>query len=58
MHSSESLKILFHVSRYWPAVAGAALHTREMIRHLQKQHQISVILVKGESQFNIPQKYF
>ena len=43
MQGYTSLKILFHVSRYWPAIAGAALHTREMIHYLEKQHEISVI---------------
>lgn len=36
-------KILFHVSRYYPATTGAALHTREIIQHLQQHHQIGVI---------------
>lgn len=40
---SQAPKILFHVSRYWPATTGAALHTREIIQHLQHQHQIGVI---------------
>ena len=38
------LKVLFHVSCYWPAIAGAALHTRKMIQHLEnKYYQVSVI---------------
>ncbi len=40
---SQAPKILFHVSRYWPATTGAALHTREIIQHLQRQHHIGVI---------------
>lgn len=40
---SPASKILFHVSRYWPATTGAALHTRETILHLQHQYQIGVI---------------
>ena len=44
MQSSQSLNILFHVSRYWPAIAGAALHTRTMIKYLeQRGHQVDVI---------------
>ena len=38
------MKVLFHVSRYWPAIAGAALHTRKMIQYLEKKnHHINVI---------------
>jgi glycosyltransferase involved in cell wall biosynthesis len=43
MGTQEKLSILFHVSRYWPAVAGAALHTRELIHHLAQQHQVAVV---------------
>ena len=44
MQSSQPLNILFHVSRYWPAIAGAALHTRTMIKYLEQGgHQVDVI---------------
>jgi glycosyltransferase involved in cell wall biosynthesis len=43
MGKEGKLSILFHVSRYWPAVAGAALHTRELTRHLSQQHQVAVV---------------
>ncbi|MCM1981592.1 glycosyltransferase family 4 protein [Lyngbya confervoides] len=33
-----SPRILFHVSRYWPAIAGTPLHTRELIFHLRAQN--------------------
>ena len=32
MGTEKKLSILFHVSRYWPAMAGAVLHTRELTR--------------------------
>lgn len=43
MGMEEKLSILFHVSRYWPAIAGAALHTRELTHHLAQHHQVSVV---------------
>jgi hypothetical protein len=43
MGTQEKLSILFHVSRYWPAIAGAALHTRELVHHLAQQHQVAVV---------------
>jgi glycosyltransferase involved in cell wall biosynthesis len=43
MGTEEKLSILFHVSRYWPAIAGAALHTRELTRHLAQHHQVAVV---------------
>jgi glycosyltransferase involved in cell wall biosynthesis len=43
MGTEEKLSILFHVSRYWPAIAGAALHTRELIHHLSQHHQVAVV---------------
>jgi hypothetical protein len=44
MGTEEKLSILFHVSRYWPSVAGAALHTRELTRYLVAQHhQVAVV---------------
>jgi glycosyltransferase involved in cell wall biosynthesis len=43
MGTGEKLSILFHVSRYWPAIAGAALHTRELTHHLSQYHQVSVV---------------
>ena len=43
MDTEGKLSILFHVSRYWPAIAGAALHTRELTRHLAQHHQVAVV---------------
>jgi glycosyltransferase involved in cell wall biosynthesis len=43
MSTEGKLSILFHVSRYWPAIAGAALHTRELTRHLSQHHHVAVV---------------
>lgn len=36
-------KILFYVTRYWPATAGASLHTRELIKHLAETFSVGVL---------------
>ncbi|MGA7955154.1 MAG: glycosyltransferase family 4 protein [Gloeobacterales cyanobacterium] len=48
MGTEEKLSILFHVSRYWPAIAGAALHTRELTHHLAQHHQVVVVRHCGD----------
>jgi glycosyltransferase involved in cell wall biosynthesis len=48
---TEPLRILFHVARYWPAVAGAALHSRELIKYLSLYYSIGVVRHTADEPF-------
>ncbi|MEM9135762.1 MAG: glycosyltransferase family 4 protein [Cyanobacteria bacterium P01_F01_bin.42] len=41
-------KILFYVTRYWPAIAGASLHTRKLIQCLSSDYPVGVIRHSGD----------
>lgn len=43
------MKILYTISRYWPAIGGAELHTKELIRHLSKRHRAMVACLRNDS---------
>ena len=41
-------KILFYVTRYWPAIAGASLHTRKLVHCLSDDFSLGVIRHSGD----------
>lgn len=48
---SNSPRILFYVTRYWPAIAGASLHTRKLIQCLAEDYSVGVIRHSGDDPF-------
>ena len=48
---NQAPKILFYVSRYWPAIAGASLHTRKLIQCLSNDYVLGVIRHSGDDPF-------
>lgn len=38
-----NLHVLFTITRYWPIIGGAELHTHELIQRLVNRHQVTVI---------------
>ena len=48
---SNAPRVLFYVTRYWPAIAGASLHTRKLIQCLAEDYSVGVIRHSGDDPF-------
>lgn len=42
------MKILYTIGRYWPAIGGAELQTRELVRHITKRHEAMVACLRND----------
>ena len=43
------MKILYTIGRYWPAIGGGELHTRELINNLASRHQSMVTCLRNDN---------
>ncbi len=49
MRQTARQQLLIVIARYWPAIGGSELHTRELVRRLSKYHDVTLAYVNHHS---------